>query len=239
MKILVTNDDGINAIGIKTLVEKLKKYSNDILVVAPSVEMSATSHKLTLREGVEFKQVNDIVEGVPSYMANATPADCVKLGIIYLGYEPDIVFSGINNGFNHGDDIMYSGTIAAASEAAFLGYKGIAVSCKAGTLEGINEFDNVFKFLLDSDIYIKSKIININFVKDSKGIKITHQGRYPFDAKYIKKEDGKLYISAKPNPNKYHNDIDTDVVALQEGYISISPLTYDRTDILLFQQLKK
>ena len=239
MKILVTNDDGINAVGIKTLVEKLKKYSNEIIVVAPSVEMSATSHKLTLREGIEFEKVNDIIEGVKSYKATATPADCVKLGIIYLGFKPDIVFSGINNGYNHGDDIMYSGTIAAACEASFLGYKGIAVSCKANTFDGIEKFDEVFEYLLKSDIYKKSNLININFVKDAKGIKITHQGRYPFDATYIRKEDGKLYISAKPNPSKYYNDIDTDVVALEDGYISISPLSFDRTDILLFQSLKK
>lgn len=237
MKILVTNDDGINAIGIKVLVEKLKKYASEILVVAPSVEMSATSHKLTLRDGIKLEKVIDIVEGVPSYKANATPADCVKIGINYLKFEPDIVFSGINNGYNHGDDIMYSGTIAAACEASFLGYKGIAISCKAGTLDGIEYFDEVFNYLLNSDIYKLSNLININIPKDPKGIRITHQGRYPFDAKYIKKEDGLIYVDAKPAPDKYLNDKETDVSVIKNGYVSVSPLTYDRTDILLYHKL--
>lgn len=238
MKILVTNDDGINAIGIKTLVEKLKKYASEIVVVAPSVEMSATSHKLTLKNGIRFDKVLDIQPGIPSYKADATPADCVKIAINYLNFKPDIVFSGINNGYNHGDDIMYSGTVAAACEASFLGYKGIAISCKMGTLDGIEYFDNVIQYLLKSDIYEKSNLININIPKNPKGIKITHQGRYPFDTKYVKKEDGLIYVDATPNLDKYLNDENSDVTALKDGYVSISPLTYDRTDILLYQKLK-
>lgn len=238
MKFLVTNDDGINASGILELVVKLKKYSNDILVVAPSTEMSANSHKLTLKKGLKLEKVNDIVDGVSSYKVDGTPADCVKIAINYLNYKPDIVFSGINNGYNHGDDINYSGTVAAASEACLLGYKGIAVSCKMGTLDGVEYFDDIMEYLLNSDIYIKSNLININIPTNPQGIKITHQGRYPFEIKYIQKSDGLLYVKATPDPNRYFNDNDTDVVCVQENMVSISPLSFDKTDKELYQKIK-
>lgn len=239
MRFLVTNDDGINAIGIRLLVEKLKKYTNDILVVAPSVEMSATSHKLTLRSGIEFEQVEDIVPGVLSYKAMATPADCVKLAACYLKYSPDIVFSGINNGYNCGDDIMYSGTVAAASEAAFLGYKAFSISCKAGTTEGTERLCDILDEIFNNDIYQEAKIINVNIPPKPKGIKLTHQGRYIFSNKYIKNpKDGLLYIEAKPDLEKNNNLATSDVEVINSGYVSICPLTYDRTDILLYNKLK-
>ena len=100
MRILITNDDGINSPLLKILANALKNYADEILVVAPTVEMSATSHKLTLREGMEVLKYADIVEGIPSYSVNGTPADCVKIGLNLLEFKPDYIFSGINNGYN-------------------------------------------------------------------------------------------------------------------------------------------
>ena len=107
MRILVTNDDGINSSLLKILVNSLKKYASEILVVAPLVEMSATSHKLTLREGLDVVKCPDIIENVPSYSVKGTPADCVKIGLFLLDFKPDVVISGINNGYNVGNDILY------------------------------------------------------------------------------------------------------------------------------------
>ena len=121
MIILVTNDDGINSSLLKILVNSLKKYASEILVVAPLVEMSATSHKLTLREGLDVVKCPDIIENVPSYSVKGTPADCVKIGLFLLDFKPDVVISGINNGYNVGNDILYSGTVSASMEAALCG----------------------------------------------------------------------------------------------------------------------
>ena len=130
MKILITNDDGINAKGINILSNCIKEYfkQNDVTikVVAPSTEMSAVSQKLSLREGLTIEKRQDIVDGIESYAVEGTPCDCVKVAYNHLNYIPDIVFTGINNGYNVGNDILYSGTLAAAFEARLYGCKAVA-----------------------------------------------------------------------------------------------------------------
>ena len=152
MRILITNDDGINSITLKILATHLKKYATEILVVAPSIEMSATSHKLTLREGLFVNKCCDIVENVQSYSVSGTPADCVKIGLFHLNFKPDVIFSGINTGFNVGNDILYSGTVSAAMEADLCGYKGVAVSFEKGDISAEANLDSVLDYLFNSDI---------------------------------------------------------------------------------------
>lgn len=239
MKILITNDDGINAQGIKLLTEKLIPYASKIMVVAPSVEMSATSHKLTLRTPLKVKKEQSIVDNVICYSVEGTPADCVKMAINGLDFVPDIIFSGVNNGYNIGNDIIYSGTVAAVSEGAFYNIKGIAVSCEHGCFDGIKHLDEILRYLFDSDIYKYASIININIPKNPFGIKITKQGKFPFETKYILEDDGFYHIKTKSIGFVVENSVDSDVYAIKNNYVSISPLTIDRTDILLFDKLKK
>lgn len=239
MKILVTNDDGINAIGLKILVNALKKYASEILVVAPIVEMSATSHKLTLREGLDVIKQKDIIDGIKSYSVSGTPADCVKIGLNLLKFEPDVIFSGINNGYNIGNDIVYSGTASAAIEANLCGYKGIAVSFKNGDTSAEKYLDEVLRYLFNSDIYINAPILNINIPSNYKGIKITHQGSFPFVTEYIKNEsDGLYYANAKCIGFEVENTEDSDVYAIFHGYASITPLTSNRSDMNIFEKYK-
>lgn len=239
MKILVTNDDGLFAEGIELLTKKLIPYASEILVVAPNTEMSATSHKLTLRTPLKVKKERSIVENVLCYSVEGTPADCVKVAINGLDFMPDIIFSGINNGYNIGNDIIYSGTVAAVSEGAFYNIKGVAVSCEYGCFDGVKYLDNVLNYLFNSDIYINAKIININIPKEPLGIKITRQGAFPFETRYELEEDGLYHIKTKSIGFLVENNIHSDVYAIKNNYVSISPLTVDRTDILLFEKLKK
>ena len=126
MRILVTNDDGINSEGLKILVEFAKTLGK-VVVVAPKFEQSAKSHALSIKGKIECLEV-DKGFNVPTYSVDSTPADCVRSAHYGLEEKFDYVFSGVNKGYNVGEDIMYSGTVAAATEAATLGKKSIAFS---------------------------------------------------------------------------------------------------------------
>lgn len=238
MRFLVVNDDGVKSTGLKFLVEKLLEFSSDIMVVAPFEEMSATSHRLSLREGLNINREFDIIEGVPTYSVTGTPADCVKVAIDHLKYIPDIVFSGVNNGFNMGNDIIYSGTVAGASEASFYNICGIAVSCKRNCLDGINYFDEVMHYVFDNGLIEKGRIININIPPKPKGIRFTHQGSYPFKTEYVLKENGLYYVESTPIGMFVENDEETDVYNVLHDFVSIGFLTIDRTNHELFNKYK-
>ena len=128
MRILITNDDGLYAEGLKILVEKARKYG-EIVVVAPKEEQSAKSHSINIKTGIECKKVN-LFEGIDSYQIDSSPADCVRYAYYGLKLDFDLVFSGINKGFNVGEDIMYSGTCAAIFETESTKRNGIAFSCE-------------------------------------------------------------------------------------------------------------
>ncbi len=164
-KILVTNDDGINADGIKRLAECAKKFG-EVYVVAPNVENSAASHKINIREPIVLTKVEDFpVEGVHAYMTTGTPADCVRVGITQvLKCKPDVLLSGINFGYNSGQDIQYSATVGAAMEGATSGVFSIAVSEGA---DGVDEvcrayLEDALQKVIDKPLEY-NQIWNINF----------------------------------------------------------------------------
>ena len=178
MRILITNDDGIYSEGIKILVEKAKKYG-EVIVIAPEVEQSAKSHAINIRTAIPVKKVN-IFEGVEAYSVDSSPADCVRFALYGLKDNFDIVFSGINRGYNLGEDILYSGTVGAAMEAVLGGKKAIAFSTNPKTFKGSKYFDEVMDYVLKNKLLEKHDLYNINFPKESKGIKHTVQGMTHF-----------------------------------------------------------
>lgn len=236
MKILVTNDDGIRAEGLKILVEEAKKFG-EVLVVSPKVEQSGKSHAINVSSGIEITKYEDLFPGVIAYSVDSTPADCVRYAHYQLKYDFDVVFSGINNGYNVGEDILYSGTVAAATEAVFCGKKGIAFSCARGTVSQIQPvFKKALNYIIKNNILKYGNLFNVNFNPNSKDIVITHQGKTVYDTHFIVKEDGLYYQRGKGyfdlNKNK-----DSDVYAVNNDYISISPLTADRTNYSVFYKL--
>ena len=239
MKILITNDDGINAKGINILSNCIKECfkQNDVTikVVAPSTEMSAVSQKLSLREGLTIEKRQDIVDGIESYAVEGTPCDCVKVAYNHLNYIPDIVFSGINNGYNVGNDILYSGTLAAAFEARLYGCKAAAFSCKYNSEIKKDNIIKTLEYIYENKLVEELSILNINIPEEVTGFKITKQGELPFQSTYVKKQDGKYYLEGIM-VEKRNNDETTDVFAINDKKVSITYLTTDRTDYILYNK---
>lgn len=240
MRILVTNDDGIYSEGLKILVEFAKKLG-DVIVVAPKSEQSAKSHAITLRNAVECKEVN-LFEGVKSYYIDSTPADCVRFAYYGLKEKIDIVFSGINKGYNLGQDIFYSGTVAATTEAASLNIKSIAFSTHHDSFESaIDNIDKVYKYILDNKLLEQWHFYNVNFPlvcnNKNNNILFTQMGECNFYTWFEKEED--MYLqTGNPCFESDINKIYYDTSAIMNGYISITPLSFDRTNFEILNKLK-
>ncbi len=232
MRILIANDDGVNSEGILILANAAKKFG-EVIVVAPLTEQSAKSHAITIRSGMTYHEMSDITEGVKTYALEASPADCVRFAKYYLNDEYDIVFSGINNGFNLGEDILYSGTVGAASEGVLTKAKAIAFSTKHNNFQyAKNWIDQTIEYIFTNKLLDKTDLLNVNIPLEPKGIKITKQGTTNFQTHFTYQE-GMVWQKGKPDFS-LDKDIDSDVKAVNDGYISISPLTVDRTDHKFF-----
>lgn len=232
--ILVTNDDGIAAEGLSALVRALDGIGR-IVIVAPEQEQSASSHAITLDKPLRIKEHSPMKFGV-----SGTPTDCVILAVHgILSQKPDLVVSGINHGPNMGEDVTYSGTVAAAIEGCILGIHSMAVSL--ATWEGVS-FDGAAtaaRQLARALVCMKgdkARLWNVNVpaisVAAIKGIKVTRLGSRVYNDIIIKKKDprGKDYFwigGAEPGWNTGEN---TDFAAVSAGYVSITPLRLDFTD---------
>ena len=233
MRILVVNDDGIDAKGIHIL-SNMAKELGEVWVVAPDAQCSAMSQRITVCGELTVKETQIPVEGVHAYSVSGTPADCVKVALYYLLPEkPDIVFSGINFGYNAGQDILYSGTVGAAVEALSNGIPAIAFSSEANGI-----YDVVHEYLLSITKDLMERILpldtlwNVNFpgcsVAECKGIL---ENRIPanhqlYQDDYVKKEQhedgfvlraGGLLIDTAEEG--------TDIKAVLDRYISIGTIT--------------
>jgi len=234
LNILVSNDDGIHSEGIKALADVLAPLG-DVFVVAPDRERSASGHSLTLNHPLRVEEIKK------NHLAvDGTPTDCINLAMNgLLPQRPDIVVSGINKGSNMGDDITYSGTVAAAIEGTLLGVPSIAVSLAARNnfeFSGAADFaKRVVRFVLDNGMP-KDTLLNINVpdidCRKINGYRITRQGKRVYGDAIIEKVDPrgrKYYWVGGDNLGFEHID-DSDFHAVSEGYISITPLHLDLTN---------
>lgn len=227
MRILVTNDDGINAVGIKLLVEYAKKLG-EVIVVAPKSEQSAKSHCIEIKHGIKIEKTNTF-EGIDCYAVDSTPADCVRFASYGLKDNFDIVFSGINNGYNLGDDILYSATVGAATEAVLCGKKALAFSTKHNNFEGAKKyFDMAIKYIFDNELLDIHNLYNINIPLVCSGVRMTHQGNTHFNTRFDL-EENEYYQRGEPHFEYELDDKESDICAILENEISITPLTIDRT----------
>ncbi len=231
MNILVVNDDGIKAIGIKILATALLKYGN-VYVVAPDRPRSAASHKVILHKPLSFEAVDEI-DGAICYKTSGMPADCVRLATGILDVKFDLVFSGVNNGLNLGTDVIYSGTVAGAREALIEGIPSVAVSTDFDSFDIVNaEIKDVLAKVFDEKLYSSEYILNINFptkkFDESVGYKVCRQGVKIFDTKFKKNADG-LY-DVKSEEEIHDQNPDTDVYLADSGYITLVPLGFDNTN---------
>jgi|AntAceMinimDraft_18_1070375.scaffolds.fasta_scaffold08611_4 5'-nucleotidase len=222
MKILLTNDDGYKSKGIRILLEKLQKYG-DVILVAPEKHMSGMSMSRAFWDRIEVKKHEDNI-----YSVNGTPADSVVVALYGLNIRPDLLISGINDGYNLSTDTAYSGTIGAAMEAVKAGIPAIAFSSDfRGFQNAEKDFDYVMNYILNRDLTSKHYLLNVNFLrntyKKAKGIMITDIGKRPM-LNYYEKE-GNHYL-AKRKIMDYTPEEGTDLYAIRNSYISITPLKF-------------
>ncbi|HYQ90194.1 MAG TPA: 5'/3'-nucleotidase SurE [Candidatus Binatia bacterium] len=235
MEILVTNDDGIHADGLRALAAALRPLGN-VTVIAPDREQSAASHALTLHRPLRIKKVE---EGVLS--VDGTPTDCVLLGVhgFMKQKRPDLVVSGINHGPNMGNDTSYSGTVAAAVEGTFLGIPSVAVSLATWgeadfTAAGGVAHDLVETFLAHGIRPGMCISVNIPPIPRAsmKGVRVTRLGKRVFRDVIVEKTDprGKLYYWIGGEDPTWEPDERSDFNAVNEGYVSVTPLLLELTD---------
>ena len=242
MKLLLSNDDGVSAAGIHALAEGLSK-EHEVMISAPDTERSAVSRSMTLFSPLRAARVTlPGLPDIPAYAVSGTPVDCVRLGVGNLFDRPDAVISGINIGHNLGTDVLYSGTVGAAHEAALLGYQSIAVSICSTAPQHLETAVYAARWGL---AYVQAHplpfgtLLNINApdipLAQVKGIKPARTCVASYTLKFVEREDpfGKPYYWP---PRGRHSDAgtnDCDERWAKDGYISVTPLMYDLTDYQL------
>ena len=237
MRILITNDDGYSAEGIRALALWAKKLG-EVTVIAPKVEQSGKSHAIDFTRPIEIKEVDEI-PGVRTVYVDSTPADCVRYAILGEGKTYDLVLSGINRGVNMGVDLVYSGTCGAIFEAGRLGHKGIAFSTYVDTIpDAASQLDAVWSFIESNGLLNENLLYNVNIPKDAKGIKVTKQGS-PYFSDEFERIEGDIF---EQRGHKIDDvcplDMTRDTVATEAGYATITPLLTTRTNMEVFEKFK-
>ncbi|CAN7380847.1 5'/3'-nucleotidase SurE [Rhizobium sp. LjRoot254] len=250
MRILLTNDDGVHAEGLAVLERIARTLSDDVWIVAPETDQSGLAHSLTLSEPLRLRQVSE-----KHFALRGTPTDCVIMGVkeVLGGKKPDLVLSGVNNGANMADDVTYSGTIAGAIEGTLQGIKSFAISQAANYVDGerMIPWEIVETFapeLLEKLIKVEMpdwSFMNLNFPnckpEELQGISVTAQGKLDFGINVEKRSDGRglPYYWLKFDSRKGDFRDGTDIHALKENKISVTPLKLDLTDYDLLDRIQK
>jgi 5'-nucleotidase len=259
MKLLISNDDGISALGIRTLANTLAEAGHDVTVVCPDRERSATGHGLTLQQPIRAEIVESIFHPtIKAWACDGTPSDCVKLALwALLESPPDLVLSGINQGANLGTEILYSGTVSAAMEGMIEGIPSVALSLTSHTCKEFQPAANFAKILVDR-LAEKSlpelMLLNVNIPavqwEEIAGAIITRQGVRRYVDVFDKRVDprGKTYywltgeVLEEVEPPLGLNlpqNVPIDVHVVRKNYISITPLQYNLTYGMALNQLSE
>ena len=237
MRILITNDDSISAEGLLPLV-KFFQTVGDVTVVVPKFEQSGKSHGIELHKSFEAKQV-ELEPGLTVWAVDSTPADCVRFAILGQKFKFDLVISGINRGFNIGADQIYSGTVGAACEAIALGVPAIALSTSPEYYgEAHEQLGKVWEFVCDNRLLDLHPLYNINIPREGKGFRFTHQGG-PYYSDEFPHVGNDQYRPTGVLVYENRNDLTLDTDCVIAGYISVMPMTYDKTHWELYHKLQE
>jgi len=236
-RVLISNDDGVHAPGLKVLEKIMKRLAREVWVVAPETEQSAASHSLTLRRPLRIRKLS-----ARRFAVDGTPTDAVLLAVnqIMKDAPPDLVLSGINRGGNLGEDVTYSGTVAAAMEGTLLGFPSVALSqvtedAKAAKWTTSEHWVEKVLRKLARHSWPRSVLMNVNFpdvaVKSVTGIEVTRQGRRKIGGELAERTDPRgdtyFWIGAQRTEDRFRTG--TDLEAVNRGAVSITPLTLDLT----------
>ncbi len=251
MRLLISNDDGISSLGLRSLVNTMADAGHEITVVAPDQERSATGHSLTIHSPLRAEPVTNLFRPqVKAWSCSGAPADCVKLGLwAIMEQAPELVLSGINHGANLGTDILYSGTVSAAMEGVIEGIPSIAfslVSYTAIEFQLAAAFAKILVAQLIEQPLPQLTLLNVNIPaiawEEIAGVVVTRQGIRKYFDSFQKRLDprGRTYYwlageaieeVEQPDDPQLPAHIWTDVQAIQKNYISITPLQYNLTDV--------
>jgi len=242
MRILVTNDDGYLALGIRTLAAAAGPLG-EVSIVAPDREQSATSHSLTLHLPLRARRTLDGV-----HVVEGTPTDCVALAVGQLLEErPDVVLSGVNHGANLGDDVLYSGTVAAAMEATILGIPAVAISYTGKDVETIESWRDVLSAVLQQLLVLerfpKETLLNVNLPAiepdQVRGVRVTTLGRRAYVGSLTRALDpsGREYFWIGGGESRWWGGPESDFRAVHDGYVSVTPLHLDLTNYKLLEEI--
>ncbi len=237
MKILITNDDGIFAEGIKVMASWAKSLG-EVTVIAPKQEQSAKSHGIEIHNPYEIREV-DLIPGVRAISLDSTPADCVRYAAWGLGLSFDLVLSGVNRGFNLGADIVYSATCGGIFEAAYCNTPAMAISTDPASFESAEKnLDTVYDFIMRNHLFSYSQLYNVNIPLEPRGIRVTKQGGIYFRDRFLPEPEGENLYRA--HGFRYHEnggDLTLDTDAVMSGYLSVTPLTVSRTNYEAYEKL--
>lgn len=247
--ILITNDDGITAPGIKCLVEAVKGLGR-VVVVAPDKPQSGMGHAITIGVPLRLNKVENVFDGVEAWQTSGTPVDCVKLAVDkVLHRKPDICLSGINHGANHSINVIYSGTMSAAMEACIESIPSVGFSLLDWKFEadftGAQHFARKIVTALLKTKMDKHLLLNVNVpavpVNELKGVKICRQAYAKYEEDFDERVDphDKKYYWLTGEFVNFDKGEDTDVWALQNNYVSIVPVQFDLTNYELKKQLEQ
>lgn len=237
MKILITNDDGIHAAALPALVQWAQRLG-EVTVFAPKVEQSGKSHGIEIHKAFEVKKVY-LLPGVTAYSVDSTPADCVRIAVLGMKLQFDLVISGINRGLNIGQDTIYSGTVGAIFEAKALGIPAIAFSTTPSYYDrAISHMDDIWEHFRRERLLEMCDLYNVNIPDDPIGYRYTRQGGMYYSDSFTYIGDD-LYMPCGIDVfcASDSDELDTDAT-LVDHRISISPLTLERTDRTVFDILR-
>jgi 5'-nucleotidase len=246
--ILITNDDGITAPGIRNLIEAVK-HLGKLVVVAPDKPQSGMGHAITIGHPLRMNRV-DMFEGIESWQISGTPVDCVKLAVDKILHgKPDLCLSGINHGANHSINVIYSGTMSAAMEASIesipsIGFSLMDYSYEADFAPARFYVRKIVESLLQKKLD-KHLLLNVNIPSIAqnkiKGIKICKQAYAKYEEDFEERKDphGKKYYWLTGEFINFDKSRDTDVWALKNNYVSVVPVQFDLTNYTLKAQLEK
>ncbi|MBR3764412.1 MAG: 5'/3'-nucleotidase SurE [Clostridia bacterium] len=237
MKIAITNDDGIQGEGIRRLVQWAQKLG-EVWVFAPKVEQSAKSHAIEIHKPFEAKETT-FPGAARAWAVDSTPADCIRFAILGLHEQFDLVISGVNRGLNIGQDIMYSGTVSAVFEAGALGTCGLALSTDPESFDdAFAHLDAVWSYLTEHNLFSRNRLWNVNIPMGTTGeFRLTRQGGPYYSDDFGPLENDMYTPLGKPVwVTRNDETLDTDTV-LHYRHISVTPLTIDRTNLAVFDEL--
>jgi 5'-nucleotidase len=250
VRILLTNDDGVYAPGLRALRAELMKLG-DVVVVAPAAEQSAVGHSITLLTPLLVQEILDEQGQFLGWAVEGRPADCVKLALLELLPEPpDLVVSGLNAGSNAGINVLYSGTVAAAIEGAFFRRTSIAVSLEYTKVKPLDfpRAAGLARRVIEQIVAHGPQpgtLFNINIPSLEKGpvrgVRLVPQNVAPYVETYDRRVDprGRVYFWTNPGLECPEPHPDTDVTALGEGFITVTPLQFDLTDAPLLDRMRE